>query len=139
MNEELLMEVLSQSRKKYGCVSEIGRMTKELAEALSRNDKVSAQLLLEMRGEEMAKADTCEKNIRLLVEEAGIQDRERLECLLYRKGEDGKPEEESGQEAILVKQITDVNTKIRDILKNAITVDKVVSKRMAGEESFYKE
>ena len=47
MNEELLMEVLSQSRKKYGCVSEIGRMTKELAEALSRNDKVSAQLLLE--------------------------------------------------------------------------------------------
>ena len=76
MNEELLMEVLSQSRKKYGCVSEIGRMTKELAEALSRNDKVSAQLLLEMRGEEMAKADTCEKNIRLLVEEAGIQDRE---------------------------------------------------------------
>ena len=130
MNEELLMEVLSQSRKKYGCVSEIGRMTKELAEALSRNDKVSAQLLLEMRGEEMAKADTCEKN---------IQDRERLECLLYRKGEYGKPEEESGQEAILVKQINDVNTKIRDILKNAITVDKVVSKRMAGEESFYKE
>ena len=128
MNEELLMEVLSQSRKKYGCVSEIGRMTKELAEALSRNDKVSAQLLLEMRGEEMAKADTCEKNIRLLVEEAGIQDREY-----------GKPEEESGQEAFLVKQINDVNTKIRDILKNAITVDKVVSKRMAGEESFYKE
>ena len=126
MNEELLMEVLSQSRKKYGCVSEIGRMTKELAEALSRNDKVSAQLLLEMRGEEMAKADTCEKNI-------------RLECLLYRKGEYGKPEEESGQEAFLVKQINDVNTKIRDILKNAITVDKVVSKRMAGEESFYKE
>ena len=97
MNEELLMEVLSQSRKKYGCVSEIGRMTKELAEALSRNDKVSAQLLLEMRGEEMAKADTCEKNIRLLVEEAGIQDRERLECLLYRKGEYGKPDEESGR------------------------------------------
>ena len=139
MNEELLMEVLSQSRKKYGCVSEIGRMTKELAEALSRNDKVSAQLLLEMRGEEMAKADTSEKNIRLLVEDAGIQDRERLECLLYRKGEYGKSEEESGQEAFLVKQINDVNTKIRDILKNAITVDKVVSKRMAGEESFYKE
>lgn len=40
----------------------------------------------------------------------------------------GKPEEESGQEAILMKQINDVNTKIRDILKNAITVDKVVSK-----------
>ena len=38
-----------------------------------------------------------------------------------------------------MKQINDVNTKIRDILKNAITVDKVVSKRMAGEESFYKE
>lgn len=91
MNEELLMEVLSQSRKKYGCVSEIGRMTKELAEALSRNDKVSAQLLLEMRGEEMAKADTCEKNIRLLVEEAGIQDRERLECLLTEKGNMGSP------------------------------------------------
>lgn len=73
------------------------------------------------------------------MEEAGIQDRERLECLLYRKGEYGKSEEESGQEAFLVKQINDVNTKIRDILKNAITVDKVVSKRMAGEESFYKE
>ena len=91
MNEELLMEVLSQSRKKYGCVSEIGRMTKELAEALSRNDKVSAQLLLEMRGEEMAKADTCEKNIRLLGKKQAFKTENGLNACFTEKGNMGSP------------------------------------------------
>lgn len=63
MNEELLLEILKQYRKQYNHVNEICRITRDLETALQRNDTVSVQLLLGMRGEEMAEADGCRKNI----------------------------------------------------------------------------
>lgn len=138
MNEELLLEIAKQYRKKYNHVIEIRRLTGELGDALSRNDKVSAQLLLSMRGEEMTGADGCERNIRLLIENAGIQDREQLECLL---SENIEPKPETGlsaKENQLISQITDIKNKIKGILKETIDADKHVSRKLAGEESFYK-
>ena len=132
MKEELLTEVLKQSRRKFNHVNEIFRLTRELGDALSRNDKVSVQMLLEMRGEEMAGADSCERNIRLLLEQTGIQGTDQLECLLSEGG--GENQENSRK---LINQIRDIQLKIKNLLKNAIAVDKQVSRKLAGEESFY--
>ena len=90
MNEELLMEVLSQSRKKYGCVSEIGRMTKELAEAPVENDKAPPSFCWRCAAKKWLKRIPVKK-ISGFLEEAGIQDRERAsECLALQKREYGK-------------------------------------------------
>lgn len=138
MNEELILELAKQYRKKYNHINEIRRLTKELGDALARNDKVSAQLLLAMRGEEMAGADGCEKNIRLLIENAGIQDRERLECLLSENRASAPGEDLPARQKQLLMQIADMKEKIKGILKETVSIDKHVSRRLAGEESFYK-
>lgn len=138
MNEELLMEIVKQYRKKYNHVNEIRRLTKELGDALARNDKVSAQLLLAMRGEEMTGADGCEKNIRLLMENAGIQDRERLECLLSENRGSVPEEDLPARQKQLLMQLVDMREKIKSILKETVSIDRNVSRKLAGEESFYK-
>ena len=47
--EELLTEVLKRVQRNYVHMVEIERVTKDLAEAMSRNDQESIQLLIKMR------------------------------------------------------------------------------------------
>lgn len=55
------MEILLQRR--YNSLREIDRLTGEMQDALSRGDEVSFSLLLDMRGEEMEKHQSCEEAI----------------------------------------------------------------------------
>nr|WP_308628437.1 hypothetical protein [uncultured Eisenbergiella sp.] len=138
MNEELLLEILKQYRKQYNHVNEISRITRELETALQRNDTVSAQLLLGMRGEEMAEADNCRKNIRILSENVQEEDRERMERLLCAEPEVIRREVGlTRQESSFLNQISDMHQKIKGILKAVMEVDKVLSKKLAGEKSYY--
>ena len=138
MNEELLLEILKQYRKQYNHVNEISRITRELETALQRNDTLSAQLLLGMRGEEMAEADNCRKNIRILSENVQEEDRERMERLLCAEPEVIRREVGlTRQESSFLNQISDMHQKIKGILKAVMEVDKVLSKKLAGEKSYY--
>ena len=138
MNEELLLEILKQYRKQYNHVNEICRITRDLETALQRNDTVSVQLLLGMRGEEMAEADGCRKNIRILSENVQEEDRERMERLLCAEPEVIRMEEGlTRQESSFLNQISDMHQKIQGILKAVVEVDKVLSKKLAGEKSYY--
>lgn len=141
MNEELLVEILKQTRKQYNHFNEICRMTKELGDALSRNDRGSAQILLGMRGDEMLLVDGCRKNIRLLAENAGDPDRELLENLLYGDGNANRKAAEtenlSVREEQFLKQIAEMNTKIAAIRRETVAMDKVLSRKLAGNDSFY--
>ena len=53
--QELWTELLKQMHRRYGAVNEVFRVTKEIADALSRDDRVAAQMLLGMRQEENLK------------------------------------------------------------------------------------
>ena len=64
-------------QRRYGSVREIERLTGELAQAFERNDEISANMLLEMRAEEMEKADSCMEEIWQM----GETDREAYERL----------------------------------------------------------
>ena len=55
------MEVLLQRR--YNCLHEIHRLTKEMLEMVSRRDEVSLSLMLDMRAEEMEKYSVCQEKI----------------------------------------------------------------------------
>ena len=50
-------KVMILLQRRYSSIREIDRVTKELEEAFVRGDEVSAVMLLEMRADEMAKAD----------------------------------------------------------------------------------
>lgn len=141
MNEELLVEILKQTRKKYNHFNEIHRMTKELGDALSRNDRGSAQILLGMRGDEMLLVDGCRKSVRLLVENAGDPDRELLESLLFGdKNANWKAANAEGlsvREEQFLNQIVEMNIKTAAIRRETVAMDQVLSRKLAGNDSFY--
>lgn len=62
-------KVMILLQRRYSSIREIDRVTKELEEAFVRGDEVSAVMLLEMRADEMAKADECTDAIWQLGEE----------------------------------------------------------------------
>ncbi|SET95744.1 hypothetical protein SAMN05443270_2267 [Lacrimispora sphenoides] len=130
MEESILFEILKEMQKKYTFIVEIERITREMGDALSRNDRESVQLLLGMRQDEMNKADVCTRNVDCLVSalspEDGSQVREWLNC-------DGGRNPDSPIAGMLVEK----RKSIQLALKRTIEADRYISMRLSGKDSFY--
>ena len=127
--EELYTEILKRVQRNYRHMVEIERVTKELADALSRNDQESVQLLMKMRQEELEQFMGTKQEIRMLVE-AGGEEKEKLKSWL--QGED-KHQPEGFEE----KKLLEISMQIRQILKRTIDIDKMFNSRVAGKDSYY--
>ncbi len=127
--EELLTEILKRVQKNYMHMAEIERITKELGDALSRNDQESAQLLIRMRQDEMERADAVKQEIHMLLQASG-DEREKL--LSWLKGEDKYP-----AECFEEKKILELSTQLLQAISRTISVDKVINSKVAGEKSYY--
>ena len=86
--EEFLTEVLIRVQRNYVHMVEIERLTKDMADSLSRNDKESVELLLKMRGEEMDQASTAKHEIQTILEAMDGEEQKKLRSWL--NGENGK-------------------------------------------------
>ncbi|MSS10404.1 MULTISPECIES: hypothetical protein [Clostridia] len=130
MEESILFEILKEMQKKYTFIVEIERITREMGDALSRNDRESVQLLLGMRQDEMNKADVCTRNVDCLVSalspEDGSQVREWLNG-------DGGRNPDSPMAGMLVEK----RKSIQLALKRTIEADRYISMRLSGKDSFY--
>ena len=130
MEESILFEILKEMQKKYTFIVEIERITREMGDALSRNDRESVQLLLGMRQDEMNKADVCTRNVDCLVSalspEDGSQVREWLNG-------DGGRNTDSPMTGMLVEK----RKSIQLALKRTIEADRYISMRLSGKDSFY--
>lgn len=117
-------------QRRYGSVREIERLTGELAQAFERNDEISANMLLQMRAEEMEKIDTCMEEIWLM----GETDREtytRLHTLVT-----SDPFEAVTNDAEEHK-IYEIRQRTCTILKELRKADQRLNKRIAGKKSYY--
>lgn len=131
--EELLTEVLKEFRVRFRHMDEVCRLTKELADGLSRDDRVSAKMVLDMRGKELEAVNECTRHIEVFQSSMQEEEGQRLGALL--KGE-AKPD---GYEYIGVwKEIRDIAEQTRAVWKRTMEIDRVMSRRMAGKDSFYK-
>lgn len=130
--ESVMMEILKQYQKKYSIVSEIYRLTEEIGELLSKDDRVSSQLVLEMRQDEMNEADRCGESIGILEDAMEQGDRQHLRLLL--DGEEGAKLAETWQE----KKIVEIQNNIMQTLQRTVEIDKRISLRIAGKDSFYR-
>lgn len=129
--EELLTEILKRVQRNYTRVVEIERITRELGDALSRNDQESAQLLIKMRQDEMEMVGESRDEIQMLLQTVDEKEREKLKDWLNGK----RGEQPDSFEA---QKIMDISGTLTQILDRTISLDKAINKKIAGKDSFYK-
>ncbi len=122
--EELCKRKKSQTVK----LIEAADVTRRIAEAVDRGDSVAAQMMLGEREEPVRQLKELEEGIRAYLLDLPEQDAVRLNELL------GGGEPESEDEKALAEQVA----QFRRILDSVIALDKQLSLRMGGSQSFYK-
>lgn len=127
--EELLMEILKRVQRNYRHMVEIERVTKEMADSLSRNDQESVQLLMKMRQDELERFMESKREIQMLIEVGG-EDKEKLKSWL--NGE-SKYQPDGFEE----KKILELSSQLQQALKRTIDIDRVFNSRVAGKDSYY--
>lgn len=130
--QEMLTEVLKQVYREYKGMSEIERLTHELEETLNRSDKKSAQMILEMRQKEMEGVSQAKRAVEELLYAMDSDLRSDTEKLL--KGETS--DERAEAEAV---KISDISRQMRNTLERTRRIDRVLNRRIAGKDSFYKD
>lgn len=128
---ELLTEVLTMQQRNCVQMLEIEKLTKEISDALSRSDMESAQLLLGMREDEMVKAYESRHGIQAVLDAVDIKTREELRALL-------NGTERAALEDFESKKIFELGRQIQKTLERTIELDKAVSCKLAGKDSYYK-
>ena len=130
MEEAMLIEILKEVQKKNQCILEIERITREIGEALSRNDRTSVQILLGMRQEEMDNADVSERNIQRLT--SVLQQEDAVKLLGWIKGE-----EKIKPKTPLEEKLVEICKNMQTAIKRTIDLDRHISLRLAGKDSYY--
>ena len=121
------MELTVLERKKYNCLLEVEDVTRQLAEALDRNDQVAARMLIAMRQDpllQLEEVDRGEKHRRAALPE---EDQARVGDLLRER----VPQYDG--ESVFLEQAD----KTRHLLERVVELDRRISLRMAGDRSFY--
>lgn len=131
MEDSVLLEILKEMQKKYQCMAEIERITREVGDFLSRNDQTSVQMLLGMRQDEMDKVDVFNRNIKCLI--SVLSPEEAVKVDDWMKGQENWIPDSQISEKVIEK-----GKNIQQILKRTIEIDRFISTRIAGTRSFYK-
>ena len=122
-----LLDAQVQEKRRYALLSELFDLTKQLAEAVDRNDEVTIQMLLSMREGPLAQMRQVEENLTRQRASLSEEDGRRLEELL--SGAQAQRQEEnalSGQEGTN-----------RRLLGQLVELDKRVNKKVTREMSVY--
>ena len=129
---ELDMErIMILLQRKWNSIREIHRLTIELEETFARNDEISAEMLLQLRADEMEKIDQCMEEIWQLGEADPVS-YEKLSILINSDLNEvvGKTDEE--------KKIYEIRQKTQVLLNQLQEADKRLNQKLAGKKSFYK-
>ena len=128
MEAPALLDAHVQLKRSYSALNEALDLTRQLADAVDRDDQVSMRMLISMRQEptdKMAAAYQALAQQRRAVPEA---DAERLAALLKGAEADG------AEEAPLAAQVG-VNQRV---LTQLVDLDRVVNRKLAREKTIYK-
>lgn len=130
---ELNMEkIMILFQRRYNFIREVKRLTDELAEALARNDQVSATMILEMRADELTRFDDCTGEIWRMCEHSSQETVQKIRQLIT--SELSKVSGESLQE----KKIYEIRRKTQAVIEQVRTIDERLNRKVTGEKSYYK-
>lgn len=129
--QELQIEILKQMHSRYEILNEIYRLTGEIGDSLLRDDRVSVQMLIEMRQTEIENLMENEGQLHYLLECASDEERAGLEALIAGKAAD------SGEESPEEQKLRETGLQIQSMLHKLVARDRMVSTKLAGKDSFY--
>lgn len=128
--QELMEEILKRMQRKYKGLLEIERITKELAELLSAGDRESVQLLMNMREEEIESTGKEDLALRELLNAMDRDTRQYFANMMNGCFD-------SSAEDFLEKKICQLGEQTRNVCAKTVQLDKVLSMKVAGKESYY--
>jgi len=128
MEASALMDAHVQLKRAYAALNEALDLTRQLAEAVDRDDQIAVQMLVSMRQEPTDKLARANQALDQQRQALSPADSERLSALL--KGAEAEME----AEAPLASQVG-VN---RRVLRQLVDLDRAVNRKMAREKSIYK-
>ncbi len=128
--EEFLTEILRRVQRSYVHMVEIERLTRDMGDSLSRNDKESAELVLKMRGEEMEQAGSVKREIQTILAAVDGEEKEKMRSWL-------NGEKKYEPDCFEAKKIAELSGQTRQILKRTIDLDRVLNNKVAGNKSYY--
>lgn len=121
------LELTVLERKKYNCLLEVEDVTRQLAQALDRNDQVAAQMLVALRQDPLLQLEEVDRGEKQRAAGLPAEDRDRLQVLL--RDQEARYD---GESAFLEQA-----GKTRKLLERVVELDRRISLRMAGDHSFY--
>lgn len=130
--EEMLEEILKLVYREYREIVEIERLTCELEETLNHSDRKSANLILEMRQSEMEQVSQAKRAISELLESMDDDLKNDIKRLL--EGEQLSERKESEAERISM-----ISRQRNHTMENIRRIDRALSRRVAGKDSYYEE
>ena len=114
-------------RKKYNLLSEVMDLSKQLGEAMDRNDGVSVRLLLAMRQEPLLQLQELKRTVGIKKENLSPEDRERVSALDQGAAPQGEEETTYQSQA----------GSARRLLERIVELDERLNRRIGGKDSFY--
>lgn len=127
-------QIISLLQERLAAVREIKRLTKELDEVLTRNDRISAELLLSMRAKEIEKVAECTEEI-LGMKQRGAEDAAIVAHLMGPEPSICLKENEAWSEE--ERRIYEFRYLTQKLLDETKELDRKLNCRIAGEKSFY--
>lgn len=128
MESSALMDAHVQLKRIYTALNEALDLTRQLADAVDRDDQISTQMLISMRQEPTDKLAQAHQALEQQRQALPADDAARLVSIL--KGAEPGPAEE----APLAAQVS-ANQRV---LKQLVELDRVVNHKLAREKSIYK-
>lgn len=127
--KEWMLTILKLAHSRAGHLDEILRLTKEIGDSLSRNDQVSVEMLLKMRGEELEAVAVNTQQAQGFRSQLRKETQQEISELMAGKAADP-------QDAMAVKIVETIN-RCQRLLDEIRIIDERMSRRIAGEDSFY--
>lgn len=128
LTDQVLAQAIAVEKEMYRALTELEELTQELAQAVSRGDKVSIQMFLSMRRDSLNQMARHQASLRRQYTSLPAADARLLRALL----EDASPPACAGSEE-LVRQAA----RNRAVLERIVRADQKISRHLAGNASFY--
>lgn len=126
-----LEQVAILIQRRFNVMQEMKRLTTELQEAASRSDEVSLNLILQMRADEMAKAEACQEEIWLMAERGPEESKEVRRLMSQHFIEAGLPQ------GTMEQKIYEIRRKTALLLNEIREADQHLNRNLGGKKSYY--